>query len=758
MLRCYAIILCTTMLLPVLLFGQEQKSVRVMADEAFERQEYAAAGALYTKVAQKVKGKHAAAVLVKVAACYSKIGQYDDAGAWYQRLQARPDCPSSVHLLYGEVLKSTGKYVEAKEQINKFKSGKADSMRLKNIMLAGCDSAIAWKSARVDMAMENIKELSSSGADWVSGVTRQGLLLVSNGYRKMSMNSAPERNPAIDARTNQPYFKAYLFKQYAQGVANTYVEEILPEVLGKVPYHVGPICFNPREDTLYVTLNSWQQDIANRRKRGPVNGERIMMVFWSVKTGDEWRPLEPLKEINSSGSSTGQVALSRDGQTMYFASNRNGGQGRMDIWYSEKQKNGRWGKPKNCGAFINTPFDEGFPTYNEKGTLYFSSKGHPGMGGFDLFRATGDGAQWSILQNLRFPFNSGGDDLGFIMKANMYEGYFASNRAGGGGSDDIYRFMDTHFAERFSGEGGILPYTEPSPVPDKEIIAAKTPEKPAEIIPDKPIPEKPVKESVIVAASKPVIVPVAAPVVPVAAPVAASAVVAVATPVPEAPKGKRKKASVLTGATEPEASVDQVVTSPYKSPVSAPIAAPVNTPATTTEKPVLTGRRQTGKPEPAIDTTTAVVANVPPPVAKPVVAPKPAAPPKEVQPLSDMDNAILNKMEHLQFYYDFNSAILTTASREMLDRVAVVLSQYPNWKLMVRSYTDARGSDAYNKDLSALRCYAVIDYLIKKGIPSNKLYYENIGKDPEDPCGKGAPCTERQYQAARRTMLHILHD
>ena len=129
---------------------------------------------------------------------------------------------------------------------------------------------------------------------------------------------------------------------------------------------------------------------------------------------------------------------------------------------------------------------------------------------------------------------------------------------------------------------------------------------------------------------------------------------------------------------------------------------------------------------------------------------------KEAQPLSEMDNAILGKMEHLQFYYDFNSAILTTASREMLDRVAVVLSQYPNWKLMVRSYTDARGSDAYNKDLSALRCYAVIDYLIKKGIPSNKLYYENIGKDPEDPCGKGVPCTERQYQSARRTMLKIL--
>ncbi|GAA3938413.1 hypothetical protein GCM10022209_36770 [Chitinophaga oryziterrae] len=719
-----------------------------MADEAFERQEYAAAGALYSKVAEKAKGKHAAEVLVKVAECYSRIGQYDDAQTWYQRLEARPDCPSSVHLLYGEILKSTGKYVEAKEQISKFRSGKADSMRLKNIMLAGCDSAIAWKSEKVDMAMENIKELSSSGADWVSGVTRQGLLLVSNGYRKMSMNSTPEHNPSIDARTNQPYFKAYLFKQYAQGVANTYVEEVLPEVLGKVPYHVGPICFNPREDTLYVTLNSWQQDIANRRKRGPVNGERVMMIFWSVKSGDEWRPLEPLKEINSSGSSTGQVALSRDGQTMYFASNRNGGQGKMDIWYSEKQKNGRWGKPKNCGPFINTPFDEAFPTYNEKGILYFSSKGHPGMGGFDIFRATGEEADWTKLQNLRSPFNSGGDDLGFIMKANMYEGYFASNRPGGGGSDDIYRFMDTHFAERFNGDGGIQPYTDPSPVPDKpDVILAEKTTKPAQIIPDKPEPEKPVKESVIVATKPPVVVPVAAPVV--APPVVVAAAPAPA-PTSDAPaRGRRKKASVLTGATTPApdpAPSEPVVTSPFKTPAAAPIAAPVN------ELPVMTSKRQTSLPAPPPVDSPAAVA-VTKPVTKPVA--KPVVKQEEKQPLSDMDNAILNKMEHLQFYYDFNSAILTTASREMLDRVAVVLSQYPTWKLMVRSYTDARGSDAYNKDLSALRCYAVIDYLIKKGIPSNKLYYENIGKDPEDPCGKGVPCTERQYQAARRTTLKI---
>lgn len=672
-----------------------------MADEAFERQEYAVAGALYSRIINKKRNKTSIDVLQRVALCCRQIGLYDDAAFWYDKMQGRTDCPPVVFLEYGEVLKSAGKYEEAKVQLIKFKSSKTDSMRLMHSMLAGCDSAIAWKTNRLDMAMENIKELSSPGSDYVSGVTRQGLLLVSNGYRKMTMNVIPERNPAIDTRTNQPYYKAYIFKQYSQGVANTFVEEVLPQLLALVPYHVGPVCFNPREDTVYVTLNSWQQDIANRKKRGPVNGERVMMVFWSVKTGDDWSPLQPLREINATGYSTGHVALSRDGQIMYFASNRKGGQGKMDIWFSEKQRNGKWGKPKNCGPYINTPFDEAFPTYNETDMLYFSSKGHPGMGGFDIFRVAGKGTEWKRLQNLRFPFNSGGDDLGFIMKANMYEGYFSSNRAGGGGSDDVYRFMDTHFSERFNNDEGIQPYKEPEPgtKPEPVILAKKQEEV--------PVVAKPVEEPVVVSPKVPVTAPITPP------------VVAAATPVKE---------PVKPPVEEP------VVVSP-KVPVSAPIAPPVvaAAPVVAKKEPPRRGG----------------------PVAPPVVA-EPAQE-KQVEAMSDIDVAIQDKMEKMQFYYDYNSAILTTKSRDLLDRVAVVLNQFPDWKLMVRSYTDSRGSDAYNKDLSALRCYAVIDYLVRKGVASSRLYYENIGKDPEDPCGKGVPCTETQYMQSRRTMLKIIH-
>ncbi|MBW8683804.1 OmpA family protein [Chitinophaga rhizophila] len=770
--RCYAILLCTTLTVPAALFGQEQKSVRVRADEAFERQEYAVAASLYGRIISKKKTKTSIDLLQRIALCNREIGQYEDAAFWYEKMAERPDCPPVVYLQYGEVLKSVGKYVEAKQQIAKFKSPKQDSIRLMNVMMAGCDSAIAWKSGRLDMAMENIKELSSSGSDYVSGVTRQGLLLVSNGYRKMTMNLLPERNPAIDTRTNQPYYKAYIFKQYAQGVANTFVEEVVPQLLALVPYHIGPVCFNAREDTIYVTLNSWQQDIANRKKRGPVNGERVMMVFWSVKTGDEWRPLEPLKEINSNGYSTGHVALSRDGKTMYFASNRKGGQGRMDIWFSEKQKNGRWGKPKNCGPIINTPFDEAFPTYNEEDMLYFSSKGHPGMGGFDMFRVAGKGADWHRLQNLRYPFNSGGDDLGFIMKANMYEGYFSSNRPGGGGSDDIYRFMDTHFSERFNNDQGIQPYKELEAgiKPERQILAANDPEKqPAE---STSVASKP-KEPVVVSPRQPVVVPISLP----TGTTSQDQTETVKEPVVYSPKQQVSAPinipSTVTTTQHPVA--DPVVAK--NDPVDVPAKTPVT--ETKTTAPVRRGPGSNNKPTKPVtkpETKTPVAVTKPDPVIAPPTgneyvetpAEKPSQKPAEPvaisqperqqdQEMDEMDKAIQSKMETMEFYYDYNSAILTSKSRNLLDRVAVVLNQYPNWKLQIRSYTDSRGSDAYNKDLSALRCYAVIEYLVRKGVNSTRLYYENIGKDPADPCGKGVPCTDEQYMKSRRTMLKIIH-
>ena len=116
-----------------------------------------------------------------------------------------------------------------------------------------------------------------------------------------------------------------------------------------------------------------------------------------------------------------------------------GGYGDADIYYSEKQSDGTWGTPQNAGPQINTPGKEVFPYIASDGSLYFSSDGHPGMGGLDLFVAHGSKQEWSVPENLRYPFNSPRDDFS-ILWTDAEGGYLASNREGGKGLDDIYTF------------------------------------------------------------------------------------------------------------------------------------------------------------------------------------------------------------------------------------------------------------------------------------------------------------------------------
>ncbi|MCB0663916.1 MAG: OmpA family protein, partial [Saprospiraceae bacterium] len=130
-------------------------------------------------------------------------------------------------------------------------------------------------------------------------------------------------------------------------------------------------------------------------------------------------------------------ALSPDGKTLYFASNMPGGQGKMDIWKVER-KDGAWGTPENLGPGVNTAGNEGFPFVHESNVLFYSSNGRDTSGHFDIFGYNLMGGAASF--NLGAPFNSTGDDLGFILDSEGTKGFFASDREGGYGRDDIYSF------------------------------------------------------------------------------------------------------------------------------------------------------------------------------------------------------------------------------------------------------------------------------------------------------------------------------
>lgn len=169
-------------------------------------------------------------------------------------------------------------------------------------------------------------------------------------------------------------------------------------------------------------------------------------LYISKKTGNAWSEPERLI-ISDSIAWDGSPSFSADERTLYFSSNRRGGKGGVDLYRVPIDNSGRFGRPINLGSTINTPGDELFPYVSANGKLYFSSDGHPSIGGLDLFVASRNENE-IIVEHLGVPINSIGDDFA-ISFSDSTQGYISSNRPGGKGDDDIYFFKSTGSEDRW---------------------------------------------------------------------------------------------------------------------------------------------------------------------------------------------------------------------------------------------------------------------------------------------------------------------
>ena len=169
-------------------------------------------------------------------------------------------------------------------------------------------------------------------------------------------------------------------------------------------------------------------------------------LYMSKKTGNAWSEPERLS-ISDSIAWDGSPSFSADERTLYFSSNRRGGKGGVDLYRVPIDNSGRFGRPINLGSTINTPGDELFPYVSANGKLYFSSDGHPSIGGLDLFVASRNESE-IVVEHLGVPINSIGDDFA-ISFSDSTQGYISSNRPGGKGDDDIYFFKSTGSEDRW---------------------------------------------------------------------------------------------------------------------------------------------------------------------------------------------------------------------------------------------------------------------------------------------------------------------
>lgn len=409
--------------------AQEQLNLQQQADKLFNRYEYFKSLNLYLKIAKPGKVTTAA----RIADCYREMNDYKNAEEWYAKVVAQPKAAKIAHYYYAETLLRNQKFEQAKAQYRLYYPNGSADLSLK---LADCDSAGAWMQHPSNYTIKNKTDINSPYSDW--GLTFDGKL----GFIFVSDRIADDAH--IDNRTGNNWFKLYH--------ANINWEDIseLPiinasNIQFKGEYHIGPIALNSTADSAYITVTT---EVAaktlppdGRKKRSFTKiFTRRLELLMAKKMNGNWVIYDEFPYNNVQQYSVGDAALANDGKVLYFSSDMPGGEGKTDIWYCEKRKDGTWGQPVNCGKSINTKDGEAFPYIDNNGTLYFASKGLPGMGGYDIYMAKGEKSAWSTPQNLKYPINTTADDFCLISR-NGDIGYLSSNRDEGKGNDDVYSFV-----------------------------------------------------------------------------------------------------------------------------------------------------------------------------------------------------------------------------------------------------------------------------------------------------------------------------
>lgn len=263
-----------------------------------------------------------------------------------------------------------------------------------------------------------IKEINSPYPDYAPVINADGTEMYFTS-RRPTLIKNKKRNDVKEVKENIYYSR---FNKDTQKWSEA---QILPH-----PINI-PDRFNSA-----VALSNDGQHLFIYRDDNNGNGD----IYECVLKGREWSEPQRLPEPINSKYHESSISLSPDGNTIYFTSNRLGGKGGMDIWYAVKDKNGKWSKAVNMGSIINTDKDEeGVFIHPDGKTLYFSSRGHKGFGGYDIFYSKFENGKWTTPINLGKNINTKDDDVYFVVEANGINAYYATVRKDGVGEKDIYK-------------------------------------------------------------------------------------------------------------------------------------------------------------------------------------------------------------------------------------------------------------------------------------------------------------------------------
>lgn len=444
-------------------------------------------------------------------------------------------------------------------------------------------------------------------------------------------------------------------------------------------------------------------------------------------------------QFNSNDWATCHPSITADGKKLFFASSRPGGFGGMDIWVVQRIGEG-WSEPRNLGSKVNTAKNELFPYISAANELFFASNGHEGALGLDIFKATEN--DFSKITRLAEPINSENDDFGFAMNSDGTSGYLSSDRAGGKGGDDIYKWVFKKAEIRAISVIDAI---------DKSMIKAPTVSISApgietinssieDIVSITPDPET--TYTIVINKggydSKTITV---------------SGADLLASPEYKVPIEKAKPLGYLTKVIVKSSTTQELLPNAKLKIVkscngnvseqiadanaAAEIFVECNCSFTVTAM-------QNGYDE-GTSTFNGADCSKPAPTTALVVE----LAPKKVYKQGDL-------ITLKDIYYDYDRSEIRADAALILDELVAIMLKYPSMEIDFGSHTDSRGSDIYNKNLSQRRTDAAKVYLVSKGVAANRVIASGYGEDRLlNRCKNGVKCNDEEHQLNRRTEVRV---
>jgi len=418
-------LVCTVFCFMIAFMGHTQERLVNKGDSSYDEYSFRPAIDIYKRVMDK--GFVSADLLKKLGNSYYFNADYSEAAETYKKLveDYSNDAGPEHFFRYAQTLKSLGDYEGANEMMSKFSELTSDDIRAvvfnndKDYM-----AEIKRNSGRYDVGPF---EYNSPYSEFAPAFYKEGLIFSSD---RDTGNLARYRHT-----WNSKDFLD-LYKVNADSTSDNVVTKLSKVVNTRL--HESTSVTTKDGNTMYFTRNNYKSGKYIKDENGVIR----LKIFKSTKEEGLWKNIEELS-FNSDEYSVAHPVLSPDEKVMYFASDMPGTLGESDIFMVEINEDGTFSTPKNLGNTINTEARETFPFVTSEEILYFSSDGHPGLGGLDVFGTKiAEGEFDGAILNVGEPINGKMDDFTYIIDEESRKGYFASNRPEGQGADDIYSFTE----------------------------------------------------------------------------------------------------------------------------------------------------------------------------------------------------------------------------------------------------------------------------------------------------------------------------